>query len=40
MAETIERTAGPDHPLASRFIDVNPLNWKPTELPGIDIKLL
>jgi anti-sigma factor ChrR (cupin superfamily) len=40
MAETMEQTTAADHPLASRFIDVNEMDWTPTELPGIDMKLL
>ncbi|OKO87389.1 hypothetical protein AC629_14240 [Bradyrhizobium sp. NAS80.1] len=28
------------HPLASRFLKVGELPWKPTQVPGIDMKVL
>ena len=39
MADTREKTTAADHPLASPVIDVNEMDWTPTELPGVDKKL-
>lgn len=40
MTTQMELTTDPDHPLASRFIDVVGMDWQETELPGIKMKLL
>jgi len=36
----MEQTTATDHPLASHFIEASKMEWQPTELDGVEMKLL